>query len=58
MDSDYQKLKEVFDTPEFQEAKTRLVKHYNVNASAKGTLEPRDDFIFKVIREFVEIAIK
>lgn len=58
MDSDYALLKEVFDSQEFQEAKERLVKHYNITASAKSTLEPRDDFIFKVIREFVEVAVK
>lgn len=58
MNTDYKLLKEVFDSQEFQDAKERLVKYYNITASAKGTLEPRDDFIFKVIREFVEIAVR
>lgn len=58
MDNTYEELKKVFDSSEFQKEKERLVKYYNISASAKYTLEPRDDFIFKVIREFIEIKEK
>lgn len=58
MDTDYQEIKKVFDSEEFQQAKDKLVKRYSVTASSKGTLEPRDDFILKVIREYIELAVK
>ena len=53
-----EKIMKVISSEEFQAEKERLMKHYNVTASAKYTLEPREDFIAHIIREFVKVAIK
>ena len=56
--TDNKAIKQIIEGEEFQTIKDRLVKHYNINASAKYTLEPRDDFIYHIIKEFIEIAIR
>lgn len=53
---DYDEVMAVINSDEFQKEKERLVKYYNVSASAKYTLEPRDDFIASIIREFLKAA--
>lgn len=47
---------EILDSPEFEAEKDRLVEHYNITASAKYTLDPRDEFIRHIIKAFLEIA--
>lgn len=55
---DLEKIMQVINSEEFQKEKDRLVKHYNISASAKYTLEPRDDFITAIIKEFVRAAFQ
>lgn len=52
----HQKTIEIMQNEKFKAEADRLVKYYNITASAKYTLEPRYDFIKAIIRASLETA--
>lgn len=49
-------IKRTMEKQEFRDRLADLIRHYNISASAKYTLTPTEDFVYKVIREFVELT--
>lgn len=45
---------QVINGESFKAEADRLVKYYNISASAKYTLEPRNDFVKKIVIAFAE----
>lgn len=51
----YEQTLEIMNDETFKTEVKRLIKHYNITASAKYTLEPRNDFIQAIVRAALEM---